>query len=539
MKKVLSFVLSFVLVLTMLPFSALAKEKISRVELTSDIASILVYDGEVRQPTFTVTNGAPVYCDVAYIYRYNRGSWELCDNGKKITAGTWIVNCYFEINRDVNTSYELADDVTVSVDGVEWTIHSSGVQTNGDRSFVIAYRDNYTVDAPPTLEFMDDEYLDIQKNFVDEAISAVSVSARVTGGTEPYTFSKTSGPEWITVSDDGRITGTPSTAGANSDLVVRVTDAAGDYKEITIAVAETLAKREVISSVELTSDLRLPLLVGSDVVNPEYVVSEDAPFTVISHGWYEYSHEWVRTTDTQFMEGKSYRLLSALSITSSNADLFRFDSNLTVKVNGVEYDVYNIFNGATYCNAFFNSPEYETHIHSYTDSVTKPTCIEKGYTTHTCECGDSYIDTYVDALGHTSDEGTVTKTATYTEAGEMTYKCMVCGEILKTEEIAKLAKKANTLSAKGKTVTLKAKSLKKKNQTVKLAKAITVKNAKGAVTFKKSSGNKKITVAKNGKITVKKGLKKGTYKVKVKVTAAGNKEYKAAVKTVTVTIKVK
>lgn len=96
-------------------------------------------------------------------------------------------------------------------------------------------------------------------------------------------------------------------------------------------------------------------------------------------------------------------------------------------------------------------------------------------------------------------------------------------------------KKANTLTAKGKTVKVK----KNKKTVIKKAKAFTIKNAQGAVTFKKSSGNKKITVAKNGKITVKKGLKKGTYKVKIKVTAAGNSSYKAATKTVTVTIKVK
>ncbi|MBQ8428154.1 MAG: hypothetical protein IJX18_02745, partial [Clostridia bacterium] len=40
------------------------------------------------------------------------------------------------------------------------------------------------------------------------------------------------------------------------------------------------------------------------------------------------------------------------------------------------------------------------HTHAYTDAVTAPTCTEDGYTTHTCECGDSYVDTYVDELGH-------------------------------------------------------------------------------------------------------------------------------------------
>ena len=47
------------------------------------------------------------------------------------------------------------------------------------------------------------------------------------------------------------------------------------------------------------------------------------------------------------------------------------------------------------------------------------------------------------------------------------------------------------------------------------------------------------TVVGNGNITVKKGLKKGTYKIKVNVTAAGNTTYKAVTKAVTVTIKVK
>jgi len=42
----------------------------------------------------------------------------------------------------------------------------------------------------------------------------------------------------------------------------------------------------------------------------------------------------------------------------------------------------------------------EVHIHAYTDTVTAPTCKEQGYTTHSCSCGHSYVDSYVDALGH-------------------------------------------------------------------------------------------------------------------------------------------
>ena len=77
---------------------------------------------------------------------------------------------------------------------------------------------------------------------------------------------------------------------------------------------------------------------------------------------------------------------------------------------------------------------YVSHTHSYKDIVTAPTCTAKGYTTHTCSCGDSYVDTYVDALGHAWDSGTVTKQPTATETGVRTYTCTRCSAT-KTETI--------------------------------------------------------------------------------------------------------
>ena len=108
-----------------------------------------------------------------------------------------------------------------------------------------------------------------------------------------------------------------------------------------------------------------------------------------------------------------------------------------------------------------------------------------------------------------------------------------------------IGKAANPMSVKAKTVKLKASKVMKKKQTVKAAKAYTVKAAQGNVTYKLVSVKKakfkkyfKINT-KTGKVTVKKKLKKGTYKVKVRVTAAGNANYEGAEKVVTVKIKVK
>jgi HD superfamily phosphohydrolase len=86
----------------------------------------------------------------------------------------------------------------------------------------------------------------------------------------------------------------------------------------------------------------------------------------------------------------------------------------------------------------------------------------------------------------------------------------------------------------------KAKDLKKKAKTFNL-KAKVSSGAKAS--FKKSSGNSKISVTKAGKVTVKKGLKKGSYKVKVKVsvpkTTVNGTPAEAKTKTGTVTVKVK
>ena len=117
-------------------------------------------------------------------------------------------------------------------------------------------------------------------------------------------------------------------------------------------------------------------------------------------------------------------------------------------------------------------------------------------------------------------------------------------QLLKARQALK-KKSANTLKVKGKTVKLKAKKLKKKAQTVKRAKAVTVSKPRGTVKYALASVSKakfkkyfKVN-AKTGKITVKKGLKKGTYTVKIKVSAAGNGNYLPAAKTVKVIVKVK
>ena len=101
--------------------------------------------------------------------------------------------------------------------------------------------------------------------------------------------------------------------------------------------------------------------------------------------------------------------------------------------------------------------------------------------------------------------------------------------------------KENPMTVKGKTAKVKYKKVRKKTRTVAVSKVLNITKGTGPYLFVKLSGKKKITINKTtGKVTVKKKLKKGTYKVKVKVMSKGNATYKASSwKTVTFKIKVK
>lgn len=137
----------------------------------------------------------------------------------------------------------------------------------------------------------------------------------------------------------------------------------------------------------------------------------------------------------------------------------------------------------------------------------------------------------VDKYGKVTIKGVGTAKITVTAKETDTYK-----KAVKTITV-KVAKGTPTVTAKVTSKTLKYTSVKKSTQSFSLGAAV---NSKGTLSYKKTYGTSAITVnSKTGKIYVKKGLKKGTYRVKIQIKAAARGYYNARSKTVTVTVKVK
>lgn len=97
----------------------------------------------------------------------------------------------------------------------------------------------------------------------------------------------------------------------------------------------------------------------------------------------------------------------------------------------------------------------------------------------------------------------------------------------------------NQMKARGKTIKVKASTLRKKSVKVSRKKIIKLSKAKAGMTYKKLKGNRKIRIdKKTGSLTIRKGIRKGTYKVRILLTS-GDRNYAAKKVKVVVTVRVK
>ena len=96
------------------------------------------------------------------------------------------------------------------------------------------------------------------------------------------------------------------------------------------------------------------------------------------------------------------------------------------------------------------------------------------------------------------------------------------------------------VKAKKKVFPVKRSKVKKKKQSVSGRKIFEITNAQGNISYYKMGVSSKLSINRaTGTITVKKGTKKGTYSITVRVSANGNVRYKAGSRSGRIKIKVK
>ena len=287
---------------------------VSTITATSNIDDIIGFGKSVKSPSFNIKEDVPAQFQTQYNWEKKTAtSWEDY-SGTAFTEGTYRYVTQIRIDRDSGgaTTHVLdKNGITVTVNDKKWD--SSIPEIYDTYSFAWVESEEYTVVAPAgtPLDFIKDNNWDINKHYINQAITAFSVADGAAGGTKPYTFSKVSGPEWINVAADGTVSGTPTVLGANADLVIKVTDNAAEpaTKEITLRVGNTYvlpADREVISVIKVTSNIGEILGYGKRVVKPSFTFTEgtQANFPYSMGHWYKKEGtEWKRYKEATFTEG--------------------------------------------------------------------------------------------------------------------------------------------------------------------------------------------------------------------------------------------
>ena len=365
------------------------RTKVSEVAGTSDTATIPVYGGAYKKPTVTVTTGAPAYFNInsgngKWLKKNSAGDWDYY-TGATFTEGTYIFDCQVRIDGAAGLTHMLdSAGVAVTVDGAAWTTGTPDVYD--DFSLVGVSSPEYTVTAPAgtPLAFAKNDKWNIGDTQNGVAITSFSVAVGASGGTAPYTFSKVSGPAWLQVAPDGTVSGTPTVAGANENLVIRVTDSAGTpaSADITLTVGNTAvnpADRTKVSEVAGTSDISTILVYGGAFNKPTVTVTTGAPayFEIsVSNGkWLKKNSAggWDYYTEPTFTEG-TYKFDCQVRIDGAAGLTHMLDSaGVTVTVDGVAWttgtpDVYDDFSLVG-----VSSPEYTVTTPSattYTVTVT-------------------------------------------------------------------------------------------------------------------------------------------------------------------------
>lgn len=130
------------------------------------------------------------------------------------------------------------------------------------------------------------------------------------------------------------------------------------------------------------------LLIGCKKPKPEHVheyISSVIEPTCDTKGYTEYKCNCEDTYIDNEVEPLGHSYSEWVQIVKPSEENVGIEERICSRCNKKEYN---------------QTPELE-HVHVFVGEVIAPTCTEKGYTSYTCYCGkDSYIEDYVDMLGH-------------------------------------------------------------------------------------------------------------------------------------------
>ena len=313
---------------------------------------------------------APYYFseDMGGFYKKNDDdTWNKLSDGDVFTEGTYYFSAQLRVDNAYGTTHRLPStgaELTVTVDEEEWSV-AEKTYVYPEYSYVWVKSPEFTiVKKTLPLTFSDSGNLDYKENFVNTAVAEKDLKEYVVGGTETYTFSKTTSYcSWLQVSSDGIISGTPTALDKNAYYeTIQVSDGESTQKiEIYIGcVYPQSGDREVLTTATFTG-LTTPVY-GAALQEISLSASEGAVYSLGSHRkWQKKADDdsWADYSGAQFEVG-TYRVQVQLRIDGSNAYYHMLSADTKMEVDGTEWTILggvSVFSDCSF--GLWVSPEFE------------------------------------------------------------------------------------------------------------------------------------------------------------------------------------
>lgn len=334
------------------------RETVTNIVATSNIDSVAKYGSTIEAPTFNITEGLEAEIQEGRWYHYESGKWMVRENNYQFNSGRWQYRTKVAITEENKELYVLNSQTKVNINEEDWTYSYSSSQ-----GFANIYSKEYVFEPSSELNYFAHEKYRIYATYRDMAAYTISVADTVEGGVEPYIFEKVSGPNWLTVSEEGTVNGTPTVVGNNENLVVRVTDANNDHKEITVPVEKTMlppAEREVIMNVTATSNTDTIPVLGAEIKDPTFNIQngKGEKFVGYNDGWYKKRGDnWELKEEGNFTEGV-WQYRTHVILEREPAETYRLSDDTVVMVDGEDWNAALSGVANEYYDLAVNSKEY-------------------------------------------------------------------------------------------------------------------------------------------------------------------------------------
>lgn len=318
---------------------------------TSDNDITPQYNKDITKLQCTIQQGAPAKFsqDTGAWYKKNGENWEAYTLDRFI-EGTYQYRIQVRIDGDEGTMNVLDENgFAITIDGESWG-RGEYVHVGGSASSGWTASPEYVVTAPPDAELnlVFDRKWEIHDASAGVPITPFSLASGVIGGTPPYTFKKTAGPDWLQISPDGMVSGTPTKDFEEEDdplrpipnqfYGVQVTDSAPSPAKKTWWIQLSYKKpapieKKIIRDIAATSNLKDIVAYGKNCEEAQFTLTKGEPAKFGWGVWYKkVDGEWKFNRDTTFQEG-IYQYRAQVEISEKDGKKYLLDkkqTNITV-----------------------------------------------------------------------------------------------------------------------------------------------------------------------------------------------------------------